>query len=395
MAACRVCGKEENPLCRQGAQRDHNAGCHLLRTQEYTIADLEQRLQDGRGVEGNPTPITKHRILSQVQNPRAASTDVALLVAYDGDTVVGHLGVLPDLAFVGAQEHKIGWLTAWWANPDRKYAGVGLMLLMRAQALYGGAVGASGFSDDAKKIYSATRKFVTVKELAGITVMARFNLRERLISRAPWLEKVRWMIGVVDCAANQCIRLVQLLWRQFHQMPEGFRVEYLPQLDEEAQAYIARHQGAELTRRGALELNWIHRNPWILSAPLGQPSSFHFSSAARSYGSFIVKVLDLNDRIAAVLMLIVVDGQLTVPYCYHDDGGRLVAQLLCDHVIALRLERVTTYRAELIETLAAIRFPWIWTKRKARSWVLSSSVGHAEWSGCSLQDGDGDCVFTP
>lgn len=303
--------------------------------------------------------------------------------------------MLPDLAFIGGQEHRIGWLTAWWGNPDRKYAGVGLMLLMRAQALYRGAVGASGFSDDAKRAYSATRKFVTVKELSGISAFARFNLHERLISRAPWLKRFGWVMGALDCAANQCIRIAQLMWRQFHRMPEGFHVEYLPQLDEEAQSYIARHQGTELTRRGARELNWIHRNPWILSAPLGQPSSFHFSSAARSYSSFILKIVDANSRIAAVLMLIIVDGQLTVPYCYHDGDGRLVAQLVCDHVIALRLEKVTTYRAELIEALAAIRFPWIWTKRKTRSWILSSPLCQGEWSGCSLQDGDGDCVFTP
>jgi hypothetical protein len=333
--------------------------------------------------------------LSQTRNPRADPTDVALLVAYDGDTVVGNLGILPDTTFVDGQGHKIGWLTAWWANPDRRYAGVGLMLLMRALKIYGGALGASGFSDDAKRVYSATRKFSTIRDIEGITLFARFNSHDLLPRRHPWLSRLGFVLQAVDYAANQCLRVIQWLWQHLSRMPEGFRLEYLAEMDPEAQEFIERHQIHELTKRGIRELNWITKNSWILNAPLAPPSSFPFSSTAKTAMSFNMKIYDAKDRIAAVLILVVVDGHLTVPYCYHDDCAPQIAHLICDHVIALGLERVTTYRAELIRSLDELRFPWVWSLKKTRAWILSTTLGDHDLSGYTMQDGDGDCAFAP
>jgi hypothetical protein len=366
----------------------------VLRIQEYRISDLRQCLCPSHWFRSEPAPITKHRALSHVNNPRAEAGDVALLVAYDGDAVVAHLGILPDLVFSNQSSRKIGWLTAWWANPDRKYAGIGLTLLSRAFALYQGNLGASGFSESARRVYDATKKFVTIGNLGGISGFARLNLCRLLRRRLPQLAKFRSLLGVVDALANQYVSLRQWWWRQRHAFPQGVRLEYLPEMDPEADEFIQRHSFLALAKRGAKELNWIAKYPWVLAAPLSPPSSFHFSSPIESYSVFNIKVYNGDERLVAVLMVILMDGHVIVPYCLHDGQSGLIAQILAHLLLTQRAERLTLFHKDLVERFYALRFPWLLLLKKRRAWILSSECVEDGVSAWAMQDGDGDCAFT-
>jgi len=364
----------------------------MLRIVEYTISDLERCLWPGRWFQCDPVPITKQRALSHVRNPRAEKTDVALLVAYDEDVVVGHLGVLPDKAFVNLGEQKIGWVTAWWADPDRKYVGLGLMLLMRALNLYGGRLGASGFSDDARKVYDATKRFAMIKDAQGVSGIARLNLCRLLRRRLPSLAKLRTVLGAVDAIVNVCVSIRQFWWRKSHRLPGSCQIEYFAELDQEADEFIQRHSAAGLTRRGARELNWIINYPWVLCAPLARRSSFHFSAQAESYSVYCIKIYTPGG-LAAVLLLTMMDGHVTVPYCYHGGQSKLIARVLCHFLIVQRAERLTIYEPELIEELSALRFPWLGMIHKRRTWIWSRECAGQGSNKFSMQDGDGDCAF--
>ncbi len=366
----------------------------MLRTQEYTIAELKQCLCPGRWLHSEPAPITKHRALSQVNNPRAADCDVALLVAYDGNTVVAHLGMLPDLVFSNQCPRKIAWMTAWWANPDRKYAGIGVKLLSRAFALYSGRLGASGFSESARRVYDATKKFTTIGELEGICGFARLNLSRMLRRRLPRLSKFTTLLGAVDAMANQYVNLRQWSWRKRNAFPQGIRLEYMPEMDAEADDFIEEHSCFALAKRAARELNWIAKYPWVLNAPLAPPFSFHFSSRADSYSVFNIKVYDANERLVGVLMVTAMDGHVIVPYCFHDGQSGLIAQILAHFLLAQRAERLTLFQKDLVERLCAVRFPWLRLRKKRRAWILSRECVEEGVSAYTLQDGDGDCAFT-
>jgi hypothetical protein len=377
-----------------GNGRKQRNGPAQLRIETYTIADLKERLSAGGWFQCNPLPISKQRAWSQVNNPRADADDLALLVAYDGETVVAHLGILPDLAFIGDKEQKIGWLTAWWANPDRKYTGAGLLLLIRALGLYGGRLGASGFSDDASKVYDATRRFTLVKKLDGVSSFARLNTDELLPRRIPSLARISLLLRVIDQVVNLLTMARQYWWQWKNRLPAGGHVEYMPRMDEEADEFIEKHHGSELTKRGATELNWITQYPWVERTPLAKPSSFRFSAPVESYCALNVKVYDANTKLIAVLVLTAIDGHLLVPYCLHESQGPLVARVICEHLIAMRLSRLTVYQPDLVECLKGLRFPWIWTRSRRRAWLLSAECVGRGLESCHVQDGDGDCAFT-
>ena len=317
-----------------------------------------------------------------------------LLVAYDSDEVVGHLGVLPDRIYVGLNQERLGWLTAWWANPDRKFAGVGLMLLMRALKLYNGRLGASGFSDDARRVYDATKRFVPIEDRHGMCGFARLNLGSLFRRRHPSLGKLRVALRMVDGAVNAHMHLRQLLWQKRHRMPHSCEVEYLTEVDQEAEEFIQRHSSEELTRRGARELNWIMRYPWIVCAPVAPASSFHFSSQAERYSVHWAKIYMGGESLAAVLMLTVIDGHMIVPYCYHIGHARLLARLLCHILVQQRAERLTIYRPELVEAISTLRFPWLKVIQKRRTWIGTRECAGLGTREFMMQDGDGDCAFS-
>jgi hypothetical protein len=366
----------------------------MVQIKAYTIADLRSRLELGPWFEGDPIPITRERALSLINNPRAETSDVALMVAYDDDSVIGHLGIMTDLVFNGDQQYKIGWLTVWWANPDHKYTGTGLLLLMRAFGFYGGGLGASGFSEDAKRVYAATKKFKTIQELQGISAFVRMDLSHLLPKRLPVLAKVRTLLRCVDAAANCLVGVRQCLWRRKHALPAGCRLEYVPELDAEAGAFLERHQSNALSRRGDREINWIARYSWMACAPLNPPPPFRFATTAQSHRNFHLKVYDSSRHLVAVLHLSVIDDHLVIPCCCHNDQADLVARIIGHHLVALRLKRITTYRGELVGQFARLGFPWVFQVRRTRSWILSGPAAALATKTVATQDGDGDCAFT-
>jgi len=365
----------------------------MVNIQTYTVADLRRILNPGPWFSGDPIPITRERALSQINNPRAGDSDVVLLVAYDGDMVVAHLGILPDLVFTSAGQHKVGWLTAWWANPDRKYSGIGMTLMMRAMALYKNGVGASGFSEDAKKVYAATRKFTTIKELPGISAFTRFDTSQLLPKRFPFLKRLKLGLEFADAVANQFVRVRQAFWRLEQKLPKSVRIEYVPELDSEAEHFITQHNQGELTKRGAKELNWIGTYSWMAQVPMGEPPAFRFATTASNSRCFYLKISDGDDGLVAVVMLSIIDDHLIIPGCHHNGRAELVARIIGHHLAALRLKRITTYRADLMESFSQMRFPWVWSSSKTRSWIMAGTCveGHPTFE---VQDGDGDCAFT-
>ena len=367
-----------------------------MEIEAYTVAQLAERLRSDKFWCAEGAPITKHRALSHVRNPRARAEDLALLVAYDNGKVVGYLGVLPDLVFLNEEKRRIGWLTAWWADPNPKYAGTGLTLMVKAFRAYGGEVGASGFSDDAKKVYEASKMFLKVEETARIKALLRVSTRDLLPRKFPRLKSAKPLLGLLDQLLNVFCDFRLRLWRRRIGTGTQLRLEYVAEVDSETSDFIQKLQGRELTRRGAAEIEWIAKYPWVLSTPLGQRSSdgFYFSATARESACFMVKVFDSDNLLICFIMLRLIDGHLTVPFCYmlqqHADHA---FRVIADHAVVLRAHSLTISRGELRQSLTQTKFPCVARINRSTRWVLGNAFDATINGKFGLQDGDGDCAF--
>ena len=72
-----------------------------MEIKSFTIADLKSVLSSNHFWRTKTLPITKHRAIVPNSQSRADENDIALLVAYQDDDVIGHLGILPDQIFIG------------------------------------------------------------------------------------------------------------------------------------------------------------------------------------------------------------------------------------------------------------------------------------------------------
>ena len=81
---------------------------------------------------GDFIPITIQRAEAQASNPYAAPEDVALLVAYNGEELVGYFGILPIMLQHRDDTSKVHWFTTWMVNPKLRGAGVGSALMQAA-----------------------------------------------------------------------------------------------------------------------------------------------------------------------------------------------------------------------------------------------------------------------
>ena len=365
-----------------------------MNIRQFTIADLEQSLRDNSLWRGDVVPITKHRAMAQICNPRADATDVALLVAYDGERMVGHLGILPDKLFVGDRVHKIGWLTAWWADPSPKYAALGLMLLVKALHAWTENLGVSGFAVSARKFYDASKKFVVIKEPVGVVGVVRCNLHDFVPRRWPRLRPLRFALRLIDALVNPFVALRLRFWARRSARDVAFRA--VNTIDEETQRFIASHQQNELTRRGPAELDWIRRHPWVLAEPVSDAAGeYHFSSVARRFVFVSVEVRDATGRLAGFLLLNLHNGRLSVPFCCCAPADAdQVASVVARQAIALKASHLAVFNPDLIRGLARIGFPFLYQQATERPWIISAKFKDVDFGPYNLQDGDGDCAFT-
>jgi hypothetical protein len=362
---------------------------------EYSLNDLEQLVLSGDFWRGEVIPITKHRALAQIRNPRAHPEDVVLFIAYDGDTICGYLGILPDLIFLEGRGYRVGWITAWWRRPDPKYAGLGFTLMSQACEVYRGAVGGAP-SAAAAKVFERSTRLIPLNESTELQAFVRANMCKMLLRKFPSLKKFKLFLRTFDRLVNILCEGRLRLWKRRYGISGKLRLEYIAEVDAETSGFIQQLQDGDLHRRGAHELNWIARYPWILSAPVsdGRDKRYHFAATAKESLCLMVKVYDLTDTMIGFLMLRLIDGQLKIPYCYmrsnHSDA---IFRVIGEHTVALRVDTLTIGRSELRESLHRLRFPYLARIKCLKNWWIGKIYGSHLSDHFQIQDGDGDCAF--
>lgn len=372
-------------------------GANEMEIKEFTITDLAEAISLNNLWSTKVIPITKYRAMSQVNNPRANGDDVVLLVAYENQDIIGYLGILPDTLFIDNAEHKIGWLSCWWVEHSRRSSGIGGFLLLRALKHYNQDIAVSSFSDSAKEVYDASRKFITLNKLEGMNITIRFMNSNILQRNVPKLKKIWLCLQFIDKIANVFVNLRLYIWKHNNNICKKIKYEYIREIDQETKQFIAKHRKNELARRDSLELDWIIKYPWVLSSPLRDKTShrYHFSSVSDRFSYLSIKVFDSNDEMIGFVILKIRDNHLSIPYSYFD--GKHAEQILYVigyHMIEMDIDMFTTYNEDLIRNLSDTKFPYLYKSKTSRSSLISKKFKSEDLDNYCLQDGDGDCVFT-
>lgn len=335
-----------------------------LRT--YTVEALEKMIESGDfwRIEAENIPITRYRARAHSTNPRANAHDLALVTMYDGDRLIGYLGVMPGTLFLANAPVKIGWLTCWWTHPDYGGKGVGQSILDRIAADYNGHIGCSEFTDLGQMAAERSGKLWKCP-IAG---------RKYSLANQTMLED----------------------WVQTQAVPD---LEYINEIDEEAAAFIANHQSNELCKRGVQELNWMLRHPWVISAPFEDRSKqrLFFSSTAKRFFYQAFKVYAKSGALIGVVILRIRDQQMTVPYLYvtsEQESHTEVAQSIAMHAAAHHIDALKVYHPVLIEALERSSLPKTGVETITKNAFFGHIYDREMIESRFIQDGDGDNAFT-
>ena len=213
------------------------------------IKDLPDFLQSEEYQTMPVIPISRHRGLSHACNPRAKPEEVALVLVYVEEKLMGYLGFVPDTIHLDEQQFNLGWMSCIWVSPDARGKGIAKAMLKKGFEAWEDHVIVTEFTEIAKNIYQRYGDFMDLTISKGVRAYLCANLAYLLPSKRPALRQIRPILKGVDFLLNvpNALRLKIYAWTRKQQKGS---IEYLSEIDAETEAFIRQYQEGELFRRG-------------------------------------------------------------------------------------------------------------------------------------------------
>ena len=364
---------------------------------ELNAAELEKFIHSDDFKNSEVIPISKHRAISHIKNPRLKYSDKIMFLAYSDKILVGYLGVIPEKIYNSREEINVGWLSCIWVDIKVRGKGIAQNLLQHALTCWEGKILATEYTTSAKALYDKSNAFVELTTLEGCRGYLRFNFHEILIGKSSFFRKIIPLLKLIDNSINVFNEIRLFFWRKKIHIDLN-KVEYINEIDSETSTFISLKQKEELTRRNSDELNWIIKYPWILNAPDEDAFSrkYHFSSLDKSFENISLKVFDNNNQIIGFLMLVFRNNNLKIPYCYFEEKNSVeVLNVLFYHILKKKVNMVTVYNPSIVNYFKTRRTPFFHLRKMKRGYIITKTIfGSWGTSKIQTQDGDGDCAFT-
>lgn len=362
-----------------------------MQVKEIKVAELPDFVNSELWRQLTPKPLTKIRAISQFYNPRAKGEDTALIIAYEQDTLLGLVGLLPHWINGQASEPACS-NTCWWAHPQ-KGKQVAVHLFLKAFTLCGQRMFMTDCTPHTIGILRKTNWFDFPETPYGIRGFLKFNLHEIIPNKVPAARKLKPLLKFSDQAMNLLLApyrmIVQSRFRN-----DDFKLEYLSSLDKEHFQFIENHSSNEFTCRSGKELEWIVQFPWIKTQDEGQEVDYPFSHVVKSFEQYFVTISSSGQHIA-LLMVSVRDGHMKVPYAYFQEkDASKVLMIIYREALQKNAVTLTVFCPPLVAAIDSAANPFIFKKKIKRLVAISKQLSDLYRQFPILQDGDGDVVFT-
>lgn len=361
------------------------------------IKDMEDFLHSEEYQQMPVLPISRHRGISHARNPRANPEEAALVLVYLEGNLMGYLGFVPDTIHLGDTTANLGWMSCIWVSPDARGKGIAKAMLKRGFEEWEDHVIVTEFTEIARNIYQRYGDFMDLAISQGVRAYLRANLAYLLPTKRVGFAGIRPLLRLVDWVLNLPISLRLWVYQRRHSTTE-LSYTYLSEIDAETERFIRQFQDGELFQRGAKELNWMLRHPWVLSAPSkDEPASrYYFTSVARRFDFLPIQISRSDGALAAVLILAFRDRNLKIPYAYFAESDLdLVLTVIDKHMIQMKLDMLTVYHPVLAQAIQKRKAPFYLVRPFRRHYLISTLFEQAlSDHPRRMQDGDGDCAFT-
>jgi GNAT superfamily N-acetyltransferase len=362
-----------------------------LTTRLIRVKDLLAFIGSEAYRQSEVVPVSPHRALSHTRNPNAQPDDLALVLIYAAGTLQAYLGVLPDLIYPAGKPERAGWLSCMWVSPALRGKGIAKQLINTVFEYWNHRILVTEFTPEAKGLYDRTQQFNDLLQPEGIRGYLRPDFSRLLSSKSEKWARLKPLLSIADALLRPVNRL-RLLFYQYHLPP----LLYTNEIDAETAAFIETHQQHAFLRRGKAGLDWMLKNPWVLSAPAPDhiAAKYHFTATAKHFAYFAIKICNNAGELTGFLLLSIRDGHLKVPYCYFSQGTTAdVLAVIYHHAVSAGANMLTVFHPDLVAAIRADRSsPFFLCRTVKRHYIISKVFSVT--APVSIQDGDADAGFT-
>lgn len=335
-------------------------------------------------------PISFHRAVSQINNPRADDLDILLVVTFDNNQTVGYLGILPDYIFENDTIQKMGWLTCFWVDDAYKSKNIAANLFLRVIKAWDQRILITNIVPWLEPVYQKTKIFKPTIFKTGFRGYLRFNFSQILPPKRHIFGQIKPILKFIDGFLNifQDLRL-----NAFSEFKLD-RYEYIDVLDKSCKDFIEFSNKKNWNKRTKTELDWILMNPWILESKNMDLdiSRYYFSSIKVQFKYKVIKFYGTNSQMVGLLMVCVRDGEIRVPYIFAQKEIRSsIAKFIINLMMEMKLNMVTVFEENLANSLKNLAVPFYFKKEINKPYLISKKFQFVEE--LNFQDGDGDGAF--
>jgi len=334
-------------------------------------------------------PISFHRGISHINNPRISEEDILLILVYETE-LIGYLGIVPDFININNQPDKIGWMSCIWIHPKARGKGIAKLLTQTCIELYSNKIFCTEFTPEAETLYNNLNAFDPLVSKTGVRIFRRSCLETVIPSRFPKITFILPLLSLYDATVNVAH---DIFLKKRNKFSKPYSIEIVNE-PEESCFYLANNlQKNELTKRLKKEFDWFYNYPWIKETPslTTESKRYHFTSEARRFKTITVKIKQ-NIELIAFLVVTIREKHMKTPYIYVIPGHeQVVAETINNLMHEHKIDILTTYQTSITSNYSSC-ISYLNSKIIIRKYLQSKGF-NINISQNQIQDGDGDCGF--
>jgi len=326
-------------------------------------------------------PISKHRAISHINNPRAFDDDVLLIIAYEETQMLGYLGILPDTI----QNFHVGWLSCIWVSPLARGKGIAKKMVLMAYEAYQQHILITNYTPEAETLYHKLGIFEPLYVLKGKRFYRKMCLSKIIPHRFPRWANLLILYKGIDLLANLFIN--PLLFLSLKKAPEKIKINKLEMFNEQHQHFIELHQQS-IFNRTTLEWSWIKNYPWLKQVKIksDEAKRYHFSSEEKQFESKFYEVVYQNECVA-LMMILYKNGHLRFPYIIYNK----VYKKQLEQTLSYIVKKYNPHYVTLFSNDFDLKLQAFYKKNIIRKYLKTKEI---DINKVILYDGDGDAAFT-
>jgi hypothetical protein len=331
-------------------------------------------------------PVSEHRALSWLNNPRLDPGDIIMYLGFEGDEMLAFRCILPDRY----GDIRFGWLSGNWVRPDRRRKGLATELFEEAYRDWGHQLMFTNYAPESKAVYDKSGRFELYRDRPGTRFYLRGSSAGLLGERRTVYRRSRLLLNMADGVLNVIQDTRSRLNRE---KTEDLVYEEQDSPDLESLAFLEKNGDTGFCRRSLEDFDWIASFPWVKTG-MEKDGRYFFSSVSPRFRNIIIKTRGDAGELNAFAWMVLNGEKMTLPYISADPSAlpglsRIINQTLQEN----RVSYLTVYHSPVLQSLNPR--PILLRRNMVQKYFATRDLKKQlpDPETLRFQDGDGDVVF--